>query len=333
MTRPLGVATYAYLGAVSAPATVATRDGGATALIGGNEVWMFGDTLITSPPAPLPPSYIPGVLTNTIALAAPGDPLTTHEPLDANGVPAQAVPFTTAELAYNASPTAGASNRYALWPMSVIPDGSGGGLIFSLELIAKGALTYQPQGVSVARIGPNQTTATRVTDLLFNASEPRFGDALVDHGWVYLYGTLPGGATGIGVARAPLGSATSRAAYTFWDGVRWSSDVVYTAAVLDHAAGAVSVSFNPYLNQYLAVHTGDFLVNANQLVLQTAPTPRGPWSSPITVGLNTPYSGIDYAGLEHPELVSAGGRDVMVTYYQPTGAFTGALWLLRVTLQ
>ena len=58
--------------------------------------------------------------TNTAALADPQRPLEVSEPLDANGAPLQAIPFTDDELEYNKS-TGKPDDRIALWTGGIAP--------------------------------------------------------------------------------------------------------------------------------------------------------------------------------------------------------------------
>src|SRR6185295_18518843 len=91
-TRPAVVASVRELGTVGRPPTVSVRDGGATGLVGGRLLWLFGDTIFN-------PRSVDGenLRTCTAALATPGQPLATSEPTDANGAPAACFAFTSEE--------------------------------------------------------------------------------------------------------------------------------------------------------------------------------------------------------------------------------------------
>ena len=82
----------------------------------------------------------------------------------------------------------------------------------------------------------------------------------------------------------------------------------------------LSVSYNAYLGQYLAVHS--FLLSG-EIVGRTAPQPWGPWSEPVTLWKvqarrekPLPYPPLMYAGKEHPELSREGGRILYLTYVE-----------------
>ena len=91
-----------------------------------------------------------------------------------------------------------------------------------------------------------------------------------------------------------------------------------------------SVSFNPYLGQFIAVYSGIF---SNDIWFRSAPRPEGPWSAARKMFTAlAPASGNDYAGKEHPELAAAGGRTVIVSYARATGTFDGEIRLSSVAL-
>jgi hypothetical protein len=328
MNHPLEVATVRDLGAVGGPPSVKARDGGDSALIGGRLLWTFGDTLF-SPAA----ADNANLRSSTAALAEPASPLAVTEPVDAKGAPLALLPFTADELAYNAS-TGRADQRVALWPMGVVSDG-GGGWIFYLKLrVNPGVLNYEFVGTGLARIEAGRTTAVRETALLFNVPEPLFGNAALLGDTVYLYGALQPQTADLAMAaaRVPLAQIRDRAAYRFWDGSAWVDDVKRASAVLRSIPGSVSVSQNAYLGRYLAVHS---VPVSNRVVMQTADHPEGPWDSPVeafTAESGTPTATC-YAGIEHPELATNGGRTVLLSYYRPAGAFQGALRLAEVTFR
>jgi hypothetical protein len=315
------------LGAVSMPRVVTGRDGGAAALVAGRMLWTFNDTLMTVNGAD-GFSY-----RSATAACADGDSLALDEPLDPNGAPYQLLPYTADEIAYNRS--RGPQERFALWPDAVVPDGSGGALVFFAYLkVHPGNLDFEPLGAGVARVGPGETVAYRYPDLLFVAPEPQFvnGGVIVD-GFVHLYGCDPvpdAIDSECRVARAPLGQATARAAWQVWNGAAWSSDLRSGQTVLHGAPGQVSVSWNPYLGSYLAVHGA---ILSNEVVFHTAPHPEGPWSDArhLFTGRHG-SSQSDYAALEHPELARDAGRTLVVSYADPSESFGGTLRLALPTL-
>ena len=99
----------------------------------------------------------------------------------------------------------------------------------------------------------------------------------------------------------------------------WNTDLTAGAPVLHGAPGELSVSWNAHTGTYLAVHSAIF---SDEIVFHTAPRPEGPWTDarPLMVGAH--HAGTnDYAGREHPELATDGGRGLVVTYAHPLGGY------------
>ncbi|MBO0794142.1 MAG: DUF4185 domain-containing protein, partial [Ktedonobacteraceae bacterium] len=266
---------------------------------------------------------------NTAALASLANPLETHEPLDGNGRPYQCVSFTAEEQAYNDS-TGAPDDRIAIWPASAI-NYDGQGLIFSYKLHVKpGFLNYEFLGVALALVKPDQTQAIRLPGLLFTYPEPDFVSAQIYQGMVYILGGNHSANNANVMARAPLYQATDRQAYTFWDGQAWTRDVSRARPIFTQIPGSISVSYNSYLGQFLATSSQPLSPN---VLMRTAPSITGPWSKPVVVFSGQPSSsgGIDYAGIEHPELAKNKGRTVYVSYFQTTGFLAGNLRLVEVS--
>jgi hypothetical protein len=317
--RALKIASTKDLGVVGKPASVLVRDGGATLLLGGQLLWIFGDTLVPDDTQ---------VRSNTAALADPRNPLATHEPLDANGRPYQFVPFTAEEQAYNDS-TGKPDDRIAIWPTSAI-NYCGQGLIFSYKLHVKpGFLNYEFLGVALALVQQGQTQTKRLPGLLFTYPEPDFVCAQVYQGKVYVYGGNHSADNANVVARVPLDQVTNRKAYTFWNGKDWVSDVSQAQPVLTQIPGSVTVSYNNYLRQFLVTNSRPL---SPDILMRTGSSFAGPWNDPIVAfsGLPPSSDGYDYAGIEHPELAKNGGRTVYVSYFNTTGFLTGDLRLVEV---
>ncbi|GHO64106.1 hypothetical protein KSC_029980 [Ktedonobacter sp. SOSP1-52] len=323
--RTIKVASTKDLGTVDHPKSVAARDGGATALIGGQLLWTFNDTLVAGD------SH---VRSSSAALAAPTNPLAVHEPLDAKGAPYPFVPFTADEQVYNDS-TGKPDDRIAIWPGSVI-NYQGGGLVYSYKLkVQPGFLNYQFIGIALAHVQAGKTVATRESGLLFTYPEPDFVNAMIYNNTVYVFGRPHNMDTSNGpyvAARAPLALATNRSAYTFWNGSSWTSDVNQAAPLFTDIPGAMTVSYNPYLKQFLVVYSQGL---TNNVVMQTAPSIIGPWSRPFVAfaGLPPSQGGTDYAGIEHPELAKNGGRTIYISYYRTLSQLTGEMHLVEVNFQ
>jgi hypothetical protein len=315
------------LGALSKPAVVTARDGGAAALVGGRMLWTFGDTLMTVTGAD---GF--NYRSATAAWANVAD-LQLSEDLDAMGAPFQLFPFTADEAAYNAAN--GPTERYALWPGSVIeaPDGSGAWIFYQRLKVHPGALNFAALDVGLARLSAGSTVAVRDPAPLFSTPTPAYALAAhIDGGLVYLYACDP--VSGqldelCRVVRAPIADAPLAGAWQAYDGAAWQLDLTQAQTVLHGAPGDLSVSFNAYLGQFLAVYSGIF---SNDVSWRTSPRPEGPWSGerPLFEAM-APPSGNDYGGKEHPELASDGGRTVVVSYSHATGTFAGEVRLSSVT--
>jgi hypothetical protein len=309
-------ATVPELGALGHPPVVTARDGGASVALGGKTLWLFDDTLMTVTGAD-GFSY-----RSSTAGWADGASLTLTEPLDAAGAPFQLLPYTDAEVAYNRA--GGPNERFALWPGSAAADAPDEVLVFFSYLkVHPGNLNYEGLGAGVARLAAGQTVATRVPDLLFSPPVPGFSlGAVVVDGFVHLYACdpVPGALdSDCRVARAPIGQATTAAAWTVWDGASWVADLTKGQPVLHGAPGDLSVSWNDHLGAYLCVHSAIF---SDDVVFHTAPRPEGPWTDarPLFVGAH--HAGTtNYSAKEHPELATDGGRGLVVTYAHPLGGF------------
>ncbi len=304
-TPKLEILNATDLGAIGHPASVSTRDGGSSTMIAGKLLWTFGDTLFN-------PKSVDGtnLRSNTAALADPTLPLVVTEPTDANGAPYQFLPFTSEEKAFNDA-SANPNDRIALWTGSMI-ELNGSSLMFYLKLHVKpGVLNYEFLGVGLANIAPNSTVATRESNLLFAAGEPLFTTALRVNSDVFVFGNLA--AQGTMVARVNFEHVKERSQYRFWNGTQWVADVGQAIAILPQTP-SLSVSYNPYLQQFLAVSSG---VLSNKVFFRSSPRPEGPWSVPVEAftGMAPSINTVDYAAIEHPELAKDGGKTVFVTYY------------------
>ncbi len=308
------------------------RDGGQGGLLGGKILWTFGDTFFTAA-NPIDGS---SVLSATSGWADPADPLSLVQPVDDAGFPAQLVPYTADELADN---RADAQNGWALWPSTLLDTGDPEGLLIFQRVRRMSGSGFASEGVSTARVAVDATVATRAAADLFAPPDPLFMPALVDGGNVYAFACASTGFVDIGcqVGRAPVAQADVRSAYQFWDGTTWQPDVTRADVVIDPVGGGLSISWNPYLGRYLAVSGA---VVSSTLLLRTAPAIEGPWSdaveiSPAAGGILSPTSSSDYDYLfvEHPELRSADGRSIVVSYSRPTDPFKGDVRLAQITFK
>lgn len=317
------VAATRDIGALAAPPTVLGRDGGAAAVIGGQIVWAFGDTFISTLASD--GSYY---RTNTASRAPLGLPLAGVDQLDGKGVPLPMIAFTAAEKAYNDS-TGKADDRIAIWPSFIASNPDGTGTVFFIDLYVRPNFNLQGIGIGTARLVAGSTVAVRNPGFLFSSSEPSFEDGGVVDGYVYLYGNLKSaGQSAFAIARATVASAATRSAYTFWDGAAWNTDVKKAVSVAT-IPFSPTLSYNAYLGRYIIVFSAPF---SSDVMLQTASAPQGPWSKSIKIatGLSATTGEFDYVAREHPELSSNGGRTIVISYARPLGNFRGEVRLMAV---
>jgi hypothetical protein len=169
--------------------------------------------------------------------------------------------------------------------------------------------------------------------------------------YVYAFGTPSGRAGSAFLSRVPEGAITDLKQYEYWDGDSWVANKPAEAVAIigdstksaglfgfikDIAnnpnffggffAGLVgaktggnvsemSVQYNEYLGKYVVMYGN----GANNVILRTADTPEGTWSTPVTVATSIQYPGL-YAPMIHPlsgtgELTDAGGDPDVSTLY------------------
>lgn len=320
------------LGKQPLPSAITTgRDGGYSGALGGKSLWTFGDTFMSQP------NSIDGshVLSATAGWSTFADPLALVQPVGSDDLPSQLIPYTADELAAN---EADALNGWALWPSGLLDTGDALGLVSFQRVHREGGSGFMSVAVGTARIAVDATIATRTAGDLFAAPEPLFIPQLVDTGYVYAVACAPSGFLNQScqLARAPLAMAEQRAAYEFWDGAGYTSDITRAADFIDRG-NAPSIVWNAHLGRYLSVVSE---VLSNTILLRTAPAIEGPWDGgteiqPSDTGVLPPTSSSDYnyLALEHAELDSPDGSQIVLSYSRPTTAFAGDVRLARVTLE
>jgi len=186
------------------------------------------------------------------------------------------------------------------------------------------------------------------SDIWWPAEQPHFASAVLAPAgdWLYLYGVLQGEdkiqrcylarvrreeitrldryeylcAPAPGSERGLPRAADSGCAPDEPTGPAWSSRIEEAVPLFDGMPNEQSVSWNPWLGCYLAVHSLDL---SGKIVARTAPEPWGPWSTPAELyqvrcshPAHLPYPQLIYAGKEHPALAREGGRIIYVTYIE-----------------
>lgn len=119
------------------------------------------------------------------------------------------------------------------------------------------------------------------------------------------------------LARVPRELATDGASYRYWNGSSWVSDHRAASIVLDHVPSALTVSFNRYLQKFLAVHSHGL---ADRILLRWADRPEGPWHELASFDTMKTTAEFPFAiinGTEHPGLRDACAKTLYVSYLLP----------------
>lgn len=145
---------------------------------------------------------------------------------------------------------------------------------------------------------------------------------LKDGHTVYVYGTPPGRAGAVYLARVPENKIENLGAYEYFAGGRWvKGDTGAATPIMAGPNGELSVAYSSYLGKYISLAT------RHGVTLRTSNTPWGPWSSgENVVPENNPYSG--YAPFIHPW--SLDGPTLYFTYSISLGY---QVYLMRLPLR
>jgi len=367
-TSPPVVVSVVEQGALrSAPAVVFGRDVAASTRLAGKVHWVFGDTLYARTSGQ-PEHPADDWRSATHATSWSWNPWSLRDVADTStGVPAQLLPYTAEELAYNRA-GGDPGNRYALWPSSIVATTrEQAQILYTKVLIQPGELNYRTVGVGIADLAAGVDTATRdlsgePSGLLFHDGDPSFGGSGAfldkDGQTLYLYdcwiratfdypcrlarvsaraadGTLDWDRT---KTRANYEAAVRRPDGT----VNWTTDLAQATEVVNGSTTGWSVTWNRGLGRYLAVYNVPL---SDHIQLRTAPRPEGPWSDPIDVFTGQPPSCppgtelcMDYAAQQHPELAThtSWGTTIYVTYarnrYTPETPFAMDVNATKVVL-
>ena len=165
------------------------------------------------------------------------------------------------------------------------------------------------------------------SQIIWKANEPKFASAICydkTNDWVYLFGVVQSkdNIQKCYVARVRPGDIEDPASYEYLSSFKpeWDLDVKDALPIFSNVPNELSVSFNKYLNKYLAVHSYDL---TGKIVERTSENPWGPWSEPYELfrvkakrDKELPYPVLIYAGKEHPELAEDDGKIIYVTYIE-----------------
>ncbi len=304
---------------------IAGQDGATSALLpNGDALWMFGDT-IEGPFETIRNHPLEGVLSNTASIVPRQDAsagLKAYEYLkDADGARArQVIAFEEDE-----DPA-----LHRLWPMHSVVLGDDVytyyiKITMDPDLDVFDSLELNGNGIAKAKVGEWRFERLRNRSgerTFWGGDQPTYGvfSELGADGWLYVWGSFW---TGMYLARVKPERIAEPDAYQYLVEAptaskpnvvpRWGGAYNPRAALFDSVPNELSVSYNPYLGKYLAMHVWE---RQNKLVFRTAPKITGPWSEP-EVFFEPERLGDDdlfTAGKEHPELRRENGKVLYVTY-------------------
>jgi uncharacterized protein DUF4185 len=341
----LSIAMAQDLGVIPTNPDILGRDGGYSALFQGYSMWLYGDTFIAKPNVE-DQTLLSDSWSFTTDLNAQAGITGFQEQLDSAGAPAMILPLTPAEQAFNQAHNINncqaqpCGARWALWPSSIVVNpANNSALIFYMVVSAQpGNFNFQGIGTSVATWQNFQEQPQRPTlnppivadhpDLIFTQNEPGFGSAsFISNGTLYAYGCDYN--SGCQLGKVVPSSAQDRGAWSFYAGNgNWSAQIGDAISVFNDAS-ILSISWNTFLQRYLAVYSPPFSQN---VVMRTSMNPEGPWSSEIVAFVAMqPTSGNVYDALAHVEYDSNGGQTIYVSYSRSTPApFSSEVRLVAV---
>ena len=341
------------LGPIPTNPDILGRDGAYSALFQGASVWLYGDTFIAKADAQNRTLFSDSWSFTTDLNAQSG--LTGfQERLDSTGAPTMILPETPAEQAFNQAHNLNncqaqpCGARWALWPGAIVVNPADNtALIFYTVVSAQpGAFNFQGIGASVATWQSLQSLPQRPTlnppivanhpDLIFTQNEPGFGSAaFISNGTLYVYGCgigTNGADKGCRLGKVAPSSAQDRSAWTFYAGNgNWSSQLGDAVSVFT-GDDILSVSWNNYLQSYVAIYSQVFSQN---VMIRTSSKPEGPWSGEtVAFVAMAPSSGNVFDAHAHSEFDANGGQTIFVSYSRSTPApFSSEVRLVSVTFE
>lgn len=311
------------LGPLRVPETTAFRTLSGSTRLGEHILWSFHNAGFATDPAVAHPSA---------ALSSLDAPLELSDLADAKGVP---LPFVQRESVED--PTA-----FSLDTGSVVATSEHAALVFFVRVYY-----LVRAGVGVAHVDA-RGASTRVPGLMFQGDDPHFFlGGFVHDGYLYLYGNEvrenDANSPLSPVVRAPVLDAARRSSYRAWSAEEqdWVPELQKRTAVLSRAPNALSVSYNRFLDAFLAVFSTQ---SGDAIELQLAPAPQGPFSTFARVATEASrFPDLPtFYGMQHAALSSACDRRIVLSYTLPSerlmtvlGPITtdGETRLLEVTLE
>jgi hypothetical protein len=313
--RPLRVPTRAVeLARLRSPSGVSHRYLGPTVPIGTSRLWIFNLVALSTPdtrPADRPLNY-PSSARDGASMpwkSGPTGDWQLSENLDNRGMP-------TPVLLLNAAEQAGGNVSISISSLLRDPSQANEAVGFA----GKSAGFDAANEMWFVRLTSGSNTASRGAEPLFKAPEPLFGQASVRDGDFFkLFACTGGGPSDAPypcrVARVPVARVSERAAYQFYarDTLgtgEWTTDSLRAAPIVSASNSDISVSFNPYLQQFLMVYG---MPEVSSVFLRTASAPEGPWSEPVQVEQPSSSVWYSYTTREHESLAQNCGKRIVIS--------------------
>jgi hypothetical protein len=349
-TRPAAIHAVraSEVGIVPQSALVQGHDGGASALLFGHSVWLYGDTVLALNDAQ-GENWHSNSFAYTDDLTASDGLSGFAERLDAAGAPLPFVANTDDEASFNGDhygdgcAVSPCGARWAVWPGAAVFDASRQRALIWYGLIyaERGSFNFHGVGQSLAVWSDFSSLPERPVvspgaahpTLLFGENEPGFGAAAaLDDDFLYAFACDTSGLDRpCTVARVAASDALDRAAWTYWDGARWSARLSDRASVFDGGLGMTVFRLNAH---WVAVYARSL---SNEVVARTAPALTGPWSdeTQLFTADRKGDDGWTYDAYVHPELTSADGGALYVSFTRSNhqGWFGSETVLVRVDLR
>jgi hypothetical protein len=234
--------------------------------------------------------------------------------------------------------------HWSIWPSSTVTDPSSNHALVFYTVQSVDSNGFKGVGSSVAiwqsfdQLPQRPTFSPAIVadhpDLMFSQSEPTFGSAsVITNGVLYVYGcgnSLDGLDKGCRLGKVNPATVQDRSTWTFFAGNgKWSPSVSDAQPVFN-GLDILSISWNEYLQRYIAVYSALFSQN---VMVRTASAPQGPWSNEmIAFTAMAPANGNTYDAQAHSEYDTNGGQTIFVTYSRDHGDFTSEVHLVRLDL-
>ncbi|MFH1463950.1 MAG: DUF4185 domain-containing protein [Pseudomonadota bacterium] len=334
------------LGSLEQSAWITGRDGGYAGPAFGQDVWLYGDTILSVENED-GATWCNNTASWTADLDA-SDGLTDFTDwADGRGVPVEFLPRTDEEAAFNAAHEGDdcaeepCGARWALWPAALVADEPRERALVFYHLIyaEPGEWNFSAAGGGIATWGgldlaperPEVSPGAEHPTLLFQAGEPELGAAaLVEGDDLYAFACEGGYAKPCVLGRVPLSDALDRGAWAFWDGGGWSAEVGAAEALFD-AHTMLSVQHLAAFDLYIALYNRPM---DDRVYLRSAPALTGPWSRDEAVFVAEPSwdGAAAYGAMAHPELDRGDGRFIYLTYFRSPADWEGEIRLVELEL-